>query len=124
MRERSKKLFKIFGLSFLLVLGVTYFLLEYVFVIRGSDKGRCILISKTIQKLVYQHAEINGLKQGDAVTLDDLIKSSDPVYERIIKGKCRSGGNYIVLGKVPVGKTIYYKCDQEEHDWKSDLVVE
>jgi len=102
-----------------LVLGFTGLIvmplfIAYVIKSQIPKSARCILNMSTAQKLVLKHAEIRNLKPGDPISLDDISAALD-VAEFFQRVECPTGGTYTVLEKIPDGKTVYYRCDQEGH---------
>ena len=77
---------------------------------KGANRSRCILQMATVQKLVLTHANLEKLKHGDVVTIDDLI-AKGYITET---PTCPDGGTYTFLGKVPDSETAYIECDHKD----------
>ena len=79
---------------------------------KGANRSKCILQLTSIQKLVIAHANINDLKEGDALPVTVLVEEGyiPSMYT------CPDDGKYTVLGKVPDSKTWYLTCDHQNPD--------
>lgn len=109
MTSGSKK--TVISIGLLLALILAPFISSQIFWRLQGPNSRCIVNMAFLQKSVVDHANVEGLKAGDAISIDDLIAA-----ERISKAPdCPEGGSYTFLGKVPDNNSVYVHCDQEGH---------
>lgn len=107
----NKKFTTVVWLGLLVILLLAPFIFSRLFWWAQGPHGRCLVNMAAIHKTVITHANENGLKAGDPLSIADLI-AAGYISEA---PECPEGGHYTALDRVPDNKSVYLQCDQEGH---------
>lgn len=79
---------------------------------KGSDRAGCILNIRNVQQAVRSHANLNDLKIGDPLPMDDIF-GKDKYINDI--PRCPGGGTYTFLRSIPSIGALECECSQPDH---------